>query len=139
MRVIAFKSALLLLAGCAGGTQYVVVNGTSPAAPPDAFECVRNQLKTLGWQQTSVDINDRRVTAKKFNDKVTRPDVQFRRLVERLSIEVAAGASGQTTMKIEAHTFSELGTQKGPTEVEEQASDSVKAAAATIAQICASQ
>jgi hypothetical protein len=62
--------------------------------------------------------------------------VQFRRLANRLEVEVAPDASGQTGIDVQSHTFAEYTTQRGPTEIEEKASDQVKADAQKLLDAC---
>lgn len=125
------------LAGCAGGSINTVLTGSSPSPTPDAFACVRQQLKALEFDQTSVDVKDYRVTAKKFNTTMRRPDVQFRRMVDRLEILVAPGTGDQvTSLSVTARTFAELTTQRGPTEEQEHTSETARQAAQTILDRC---
>jgi hypothetical protein len=127
-------AAILTACGKAFGTTQT---GTSPAPVPDAFECVKTQLKALGYSQTSIDATENRITAKKYDQTVRRPDVNFRRMVERLEAEVAPGSGGAvTTVEVTAHTFAELTTQRGPTELEERTSTQAAADAQTIVQKC---
>jgi hypothetical protein len=127
----------LVLLGCVGGVRTASLAGTSPLPAPDAFECARNQLKTVGFAQTSYDTDELRITARKFDEKQRRPDVQFRRLVDRLEIVVAPGSDGAVTnIKVDAKTFAELTTHRGPTEEQEQTSTTARAAAQTILQKC---
>jgi len=129
-------ATLLLLSACGGGIMYTSTTVHPSAAPQDAFDCARSQLGPLGFAQSSYDVTDYRLTARKIDDKVTRPDRTFRRLLDRLIIEIHPGADGATAMKVEAHTFGEYETVRGPTEVEEPATDGVKAAAAALIQTC---
>lgn len=127
----------LALLGCAGASRTTSLVGTSPVPAPDAFECVRNQLKTVSFAQTSYDTEALRLTARKFDDTQRRPDVQFRRMVDRLEIEVAPGTAGAVTnIKVDAKTFAELTTHRGPTEEQEKTSTAAREAAQTIIQKC---
>jgi hypothetical protein len=127
----------LLMAACAGGVRTASVAGTSPAPAPDAFECLRNQLKTVGFSQTSYDTDALRITARKFDEAQRRPDVQFRRIVDRLEIEVAPGTGDAvTTITVDAKTFAEYTTHRGPTEEQEQTSTTARSAARTLLQNC---
>ena len=125
------------LAGCVGGTMTTTVSGGSPAPAPDAFACVRDQLKAVGFSQSSYDTEQLRVTARKFDESQRRPDVQFRRMVDRLEIEVAPGTGDAvSSIRVDAKTFAELTTHRGPTEEQEKTSETARAAAQTILQKC---
>ncbi|MBA3521869.1 MAG: hypothetical protein H0T90_05135 [Gemmatimonadales bacterium] len=126
----------ILLAGC-GRAMTTTLTGTSPAPTPDAFACVRSQLKALDFRQSSLDTDENRVTARQYDETVRRPDVNFRRLVDRLEIEVAPGADGAvTTLTVNASTFAESTTQRGPTEVQERTSERARTAAEAIVEKC---
>ena len=133
-------SCLLLgtgLAACVGGTRTTSLTATSPAPSPDVFACVKDQLRALDFGQSSIDVAEYRITARKFDETVRRPDVNFRRLVDRLEVEVAPGSGGAvTTLTVTARTFAELTTQRGPTEEQERTSEQAKAAAETLVQKC---
>src|SRR4051812_22506962 len=98
---------LLALAAAACGanrpiTTSLQANGTAPA--PDAFTCARDQLKALGYTQESYDVDEQRVTAHKYDEKTRRPDTQFRRMVDRIAIDVSPGTGGAvTTIKADAY------------------------------------
>ncbi len=127
-----------LLAGCGGnlGAAYDVGTGT-PA--PDVFACVRDSLRTVGFRQTSNDVDDYRLTAVRYDDEARRADVQFRRLVERLEFEVAPGTGeAMTRVTATAKTFAELATQRGPTEQQEKTSQSTREAAESLMKKCTS-
>ena len=123
--------------GCAGGPLSTRIEGTSPVAAPDAFACVRDQLKAVEFSQSSYDADELRVTARKFDDQQRRPDVQFRRIVDRLEIDVGPGSGDAlTNITVDAKTFAELTTQRGPTESQEKTSETALSAAQTILQKC---
>lgn len=125
---------MLLSIGC-GGTLYLALNGVSPRPPAEAFDCVRSQIPVVGYDQTSGDIEGHRLTARKYDWETRSADIRFRRMIERLSIEIKEAEAG-AQLKIGAHTFAELMTQRGPTEIEQQASAGVKAAAQAIIEAC---
>ena len=130
----------LLLVGaaaCAGGALAATTSQPSPAPAPDAFTCVREQLKAVGFHQTSYDAARLRVSARRFDENQRRPDTQFRRIVDRLEIEVAPGSGGEVSrINVFARTFAELATQRGPTEEEQKASPTARAAAQAIVDKC---
>src|SRR5687768_3315206 len=125
--------ASVLLAGaaaCVGGSLASTTNQASPAAAPDAFSCVRDELKAVDFRQTAYDAEKLRVTAVRFDESQRRPDTQFRRMVDRLEIEVAPGTGEAiSTITAKASTFAELTTQRGPTEIQEKASETARSAA----------
>jgi hypothetical protein len=129
--------ATALLAGCASGQYAQRVTVASAAPAPDAFACVRDQVKAAGFTQSSYDTDELRVTARKNNESVRRPDVQFRRLVDRLEIDVSPGSGGEISrITVVARTLAELTTHRGPTEEEEKPSETVRAAAQAIVDKC---
>jgi hypothetical protein len=127
----------VLLAGCGKALSTPVSTRTS-AGPDDTFACVKKQLGDLGYRQTSSDAPEHRVTATKIDSKSRRPDTQFRRILNKLDVDVSAGADGQTSIQVLPRTFAEYTTQRGPTEVQESASEQVKADAQQIVERCRS-
>ena len=128
----------LLLAACSAGTQFgQSVSAASAAPAPDAFACVRDQIKAAGFTQTSYDLDELRVTAQKFDETARRPDVQFRRLADRLEVDVDPGSAGEVSrITVVARTMVELTTHRGPTEEEEKPSETARAAAQAIVDKC---
>ena len=134
---LALSASLLLPAGC-GGTLYLAINGTSPRPPVEVFDCVKSQIVVLGYTQTSIDVEDHRLTARKYDREARLADTRFQRMIDRLLVEVGSSAQGSTRVKIGAHTFAEVATQRGPTEIEQDASPAVKAAAQALLEACGS-
>jgi hypothetical protein len=129
-------TALLFLpAGC-GGTLYLALNGTSPRPPVEVFDCVKSQILVLGYTQTSSDVETHRITARKYDWGARFADSRFQRMIERLTIEVGSATDGGARLKIGAHTFAELATQRGPTEFEQSASPAVREAGQALLQTC---
>jgi hypothetical protein len=127
----------LLLSGCSQRLSNTVSTRTA-AAPEDTFDCVRKQMTNLGYKQTSIDLDAHRVSGVKFDVQSRRPDTQFRRLVHRMEVEVAAEADGQTSITIQPRTLVENTTQRGPTEIEEKAAEEVRTAAQQLVERCRS-
>jgi hypothetical protein len=138
MRYPACLAALVTLLGCGGNAPYATtLTASSPSPAPDVLQCARDQLKAINFVQTSIDVEDTRLTARKFDETVRRPDVQFRRLVDRLEIEATPATDGAvTTLKITPRTFGEYTTQRGPTEEQEKTSTTAQAAAQTLLKTC---
>jgi hypothetical protein len=138
MRSSACLAAAWTLAACSNAPLATTLTAPSPAPAPDVFQCARNGLKAIGFEQASYDVAENRLTARRYDYEARRPDVQFRRLVDRLEVEADPGAGGDamTTLKVTAHTFGEYTTQRGPTEVEERPSEAARAAATTLVERC---
>ncbi|MFL5403039.1 MAG: hypothetical protein ACJ8BF_09505 [Gemmatimonadales bacterium] len=129
---------LLLLAGCVGRQMASSFTAASPAPAPDVFACARGQLKAVQFDQTSYDLTDYRLTARKYDETVRRPDVTWRRLVDRLEVTVApgAGADSVSVLSVVARTFGETVNQRGPTETQEATSETARSAAQRIVDKC---
>jgi hypothetical protein len=132
-----FLGAALLLAGC-GKALSAPVSTLTAAGPEDTFACVKKQLGELGYRQSSSDVAEHRLSATKIDSKSRRPDVQFRRILNKLDVDVSATAEGQTSIDVLPRTFAEYTTQRGPTEEQERASELVKADAQTLLERCRS-
>ena len=138
MRLHPMLGTLLLVGACSGhGSLPVSLTASPSTSPPDAITCSKAKLTQLGYQQTSLDQTDNRLTARKIDNTINRPDPQFRRNVNRIEVEAAAGADGKTALTVIGHTFAEYSTQRGPTEVEEKASADVSQAAQAVVSSCA--
>jgi hypothetical protein len=127
----------IALAGCAKAYSTPVSTRTS-AAPEETFACVRKQRGQLGYKQTSLDTDEYRVTATKIDYESRRADVQFRRMLNKLDVDVAAEADGQTGINALGRTFAEYTTHRGPTEEQETASEEVKTDTQTLLERCRS-
>jgi hypothetical protein len=106
------------------------------ASPEEAFACVKREMSALGYKQSSLDTDEHRISGTKIDAKSRRPDTQFRRILDRLEVEVGARADGQTGIEVEARTFAEYTTHRGPTEVEEKVSEEAKSAAQKLLEQC---
>jgi hypothetical protein len=125
----------LILAACAQRYSAPATTQTS-AAPEETFQCVRHQMSALGYKQSSIDVDEHRVSGTKIDKKSRRPDTQFRQMLNKLEVEVAPRADGQTSIDVQGRTFAEYTTQRGPTQVEEKASEEVKAATQQLLEKC---
>lgn len=130
-------AAAIVLSGCSQ-TLSTPVSARTSAGPQDTFACVKKQLGELDYKQSSIDVANYRINGTKIDTKSRRPDTQFRRVLNKLEVEVAAEADGQTSVKVVPRTFAEYTTQRGPTEVQEKASELVKADAQQLLERCRS-
>lgn len=128
---------LPLLAGCGARSLNATYDANTASPAPDVFQCLRERIPKVGFTQSSYDLDDQRITALRYNNKERRPDVQFRRLVDRLEFDVSPGSEGAVTkVTATARTFMELITQRGPTEQQENPSKTVTEAAQTLIDQC---
>ena len=138
MRYGLLFAGTIALVGCGQKSYSKPVSVQASASPDQTYACVRKQLGELGYKQSSLDTPELRITANKIDNETRRPDVQFRRMVEKLEVDVAADANGGTSIQVLGRTFGEYSTQRGPTEVEENASEQVKTDAQTLMERCRS-
>lgn len=137
MRSTACLVAVCLLAACSNAPLTTSLTAASPSPSPDVFACARQQLKAIDFDQSSIDLKDQRLNALRYDEQQRRPDVQFRRIVDRLEIEaVPSGGTSATKLTVNARTFGEYTTQRGPTEVQERTSDTALKAARTLIERC---
>ena len=126
---------MLILSACA--QRYAAPASTRTSTGPDeSFNCVKRQLSALGYKQTSIDVDAHRISGSKVDETSRRADTQFRRMLNKLDAEVAAQADGQTSIEVQARTFAEYTTQRGPTEVEEKPSSEVRSSAQRLLERC---
>jgi hypothetical protein len=129
----------IALGACTGRPLATFGAAASVSPAPDVYACIRKQIKDVGFTQESYDENELRVTARKYNEQVRRPDVQFRRLIDRIAFDVnTAGGDSVTAVSAQASTFAELVTHRGPTEQQERTSETAKDAARMVLGRCAS-
>jgi len=134
----AWVVAAMVLSACGQSTYSTPASTTTTAGPDETYACVKKQLGELGYKQTSNDAAEFRVTATKFDYESRRPDVQFRRMVNKLDVDMAPEANGTTSIKALGRTFAEYTTQRGPTEQEEKASEQVKTDTQALLERCRS-
>jgi hypothetical protein len=133
-RVLAI--ALGVVVGCAGASYTVSSTADVPTPVADVFACLRQQIQTVGYRQRSLDVDEHRVSAQRYDDTVRRPDVHFRRMVDVLEFQVGAGPSGGSSIKVESKTFAEYMSQQGQTLEQEATSESVRATGEAVLAAC---
>ena len=129
-------SAVVLLSSACGSTLYLAADGRSPRPPVEAFECAKGRLAALGYTQSSIDVETHRITARKYDRDAHYADSRFQRMVDRLVVEIEGAADGGARVRVTGHTFVELATHRGPTEIEQDASPGVRAAAQSLLEAC---
>jgi hypothetical protein len=136
MRPISTLGMLGLLGACSAGTQWIKLNASPTSGPADVLACAKTKLGGIGYQLTSLDDTDYRITARKYNTEVHRADPRYRRNIDRLEIEAAAAADGKTALNVIGRSFAEYDTARGPTEEEQGASPEVRQSAQAIIDAC---
>jgi hypothetical protein len=125
-----------LAIACAGSSYTVTATAPTPNPVADAFTCVRAGITPIGYTQSSYDVDAHRLTARRYDNTVRRPDVRFRRMVDELEIEVRSDSGGRSAIVVSSRTFAEYMTERGQTLVQEAASDSVQAAGQAVLAAC---
>jgi hypothetical protein len=128
----------LALSACGQKAYSTPVNGSTSAGPEPTFACIKKQLGDLGYRQTTNDVGELRLTATKLDYETRRADVQFRRMINKLDVDVGAETNGQTGIKVLARTFAEYNTHRGPTEQEEKPSELVQSDGKALLERCRS-
>jgi hypothetical protein len=136
MRPISLFAMVGLLAACSAGSQWVNLTASPTSSPADAIACAKGRADTLGYQMTSLNTTDYRLTARKYDTSVHRADPRYRRNVDRLEVEAAPAADGKTSLHVIGRSFAEFDTPRGPTEEEERASADVRKTAQAIVDVC---
>ena len=134
MRRLISLGVLLSLA-CAG-TLYFASTTPAQAAPDAVIECVRTQLKELNYEQKAYDAQNHRIVVQHRQEGTRRPDANFRAVVDRIQLQAYPSPSGGSDVKLDAHTFGVYETNRGSTDDEEKASDSVLIASQAILDSC---
>jgi hypothetical protein len=96
------------------------------------------QMDALGYKRSSYDTDELRVNGSKIDPNAHRADTQFRRVLDKLEVDVGPQPDGKTSLQVVGHTFAEYTTQRGPTEVEEKASEQVRSDTQQLLKRCAS-
>jgi hypothetical protein len=132
------KSALLLaatvLAACGRPTSTATV-APSQLAPPDAFQCVMNTMKAIGFQRTMYDEADRRTSGRRENPNISFSSTQFRKTWDRLDVQVLAASDG-TQVEVLPVTEAEYFGQNGKNFQPLTPSEDVQAAARKLQRDC---
>jgi hypothetical protein len=126
------------LSACGQKTYSTAVNGSTSAGPEATFACIKKQLGELGYKQTTNDVDELRLSATKLDYDTRRADVTFRRMHNKLDVDVGAESNGQTGIKVLGRTFAEYSTHRGPTEQEEKPSEQVQSDSKKLLERCRS-
>jgi hypothetical protein len=138
MRLSLSVLALTALSGCAGGSLYTTLAGSSSVAPSDAYSCAEKQLQTLEYRRTQYDNKALFIIGEKRNDEEAGSGTTFRKTVDILEVYLKASASGTADLTVKARTFDELGNTQGIVREERKSSNRVLADARKLGQACAS-
>ena len=122
--------------GCGAASYTMIATAASPTPVSDVFRCVRERIPQIGFSQSSVDVDEHRVSAQRYNEAARRPDVRFRRLVDVLEIDVRADTTGETTLVVQSKTFAEYVTERGQTFLQESASERARTAGQSVLDSC---
>ena len=137
MSRVTFAFTAILLAACGAAMSFAAFRAT-PAPGETVYTCATEQMKAMGYDLTSHNDREWRVTAQRENPLIRRSDPTFRKALDRLVADAdPAEASDGTTLRVSAHTVLEHFNRRGPTFDEIQASEHARASADTLLARCA--
>jgi hypothetical protein len=129
--------SLAAIAACSSPALLYTASSLSSTPPQDAYVCVGDQLKKLGYRVRAHDDDTRRILAERDNPGLKDPTPLFRRGFDRLEITATPDATGKTELGIKAQAFKESVTARGNNLVETEATPEAKADSKTILEACA--
>lgn len=128
--------AAILLAACGAKMSFATFRATS-APGESVYTCATEQIKAMGYDLTSHDDREWRVTAQRENPFIRRSDPTFRKALDRLVADADPAESGDgSTLHVSAHTVLEYFNRRGPTFEEVQVTEPARAAADTLLTRC---
>jgi len=117
---------------CCAGTLTETLRAPTRAAVPETFECALRELQAMGYQSTAFDREAGRLAAQKADPSARRAHfTTLRRVLDRIEVDAAADE-----LIVTARTVVEYESRRGPTEEEESASVTARAAARTLIERC---
>ncbi len=133
-------TALLLIAlPACSGTLYNTTRANTSGAPDDVYQCVQNQLKTMGYRRMQYDAMDRWYLAEKEETGVQVSSGLYRKSWITLDTRVRPNADGTTGLEITAHSYQEYASARGPDRTEQPVSTKAKLDAKSLHEACAPQ
>lgn len=126
--------ALLLMAGCAG-TLYSHYAGPVEGNADEAYACVLEQLKQLGYSRTQFDQGAHWFVAQKVTKEPSSSGL-YQQTVNVLDTKVNVSKAGDILLDIKARTYDQYATARGNDQQERKAGDRVQADARTLGQAC---
>jgi hypothetical protein len=132
---------LLLLAALSacGGNLNSTVRGSTLTPPSTVYECVQQQLETLGYRRMQYDTDAHWYLAQRVDPTDRVSSGLYLKTVDRIDAKVRPDASGATSLELGLKTVQIYSTAAGDREEEKPASSNVKRDAATIAAACATK
>jgi len=124
------------LAACGNKSIYVHDDLMSQSDPEKMLACTKAQFDSMRYKVSRYDADDRRLEGKKLRPDIQRADPGFYRAYELIEVLITPDASGHTKMALQGHSFFDTRGYQGPKDVEQAASDTVKADMARVADRC---
>lgn len=136
MRVPA-SLTLLVLAGCAG-TLYSHYAGPAEGNVDEAYACVQEQLKQLGYARVQFNQGTHWFVAQKVTQEQSSSGL-YQQTVSVLDTKVNLAKSGEVILDIKARSYDQYATARGNDKQEEKAGDRVQADARVLGRACAAK
>ena len=129
----------ILLAACGAAMSFAAFRAT-PAPGETVYACATEQIKAMGYDLTSHNDREWRVTAQRENPLIRRSEPTFRKALDRIVADADTAESGDgTSLHVSAHTVLEHFNRRGPTFIEIEASEHARASADTLLARCGAE
>jgi hypothetical protein len=126
-------AAAASLAAC--GSLWPTLRTTAPAERAEVLACADAFTDSLGYRRTWTD-GRTGLDARKQNLEVRPTSWRERNRMDVLAVRLERAGEGGTRMSVEARSFSEETTERGPTTRDEHATDLVQAHARALLDRC---
>jgi hypothetical protein len=131
--ILPLLAAAVALAAC--GSLWPTLRSTAPAERAEVLACANAFTDSLGYRRTWTD-GRTGLDARKQNLEVQPRSWRERNRTDVLAVRLARAGEGGTRISVEARSFSEETTERGPTTREEYATDLVQAHARALLERC---
>ncbi|MEO8032723.1 MAG: hypothetical protein ABI765_17870 [Gemmatimonadota bacterium] len=125
-----------LLSACGAKSIYVHDELMSQSDPEKILACTKAQFDSMKYKVSRYDVDDHRLEGKKLRPDIQRSDPSFYRAFDEIEALITPDATGHTKVALQGHSYFDSRTYQGPKDLEQPASDTVKADMARVADRC---
>lgn len=129
-------AAVVVVAGVGCATYWPTVSGRSPRSSGDAYQCVMDQLKELGYAPRTFNADNGSIDAQRINRDMSSALPQEQQEVDKLLIQTKRESDNATMLHVRAETVIRRFTRVGWVEDGVKASPAVKQSAHALIDRC---